>query len=159
MPDDPVIPGIESLQAMARSIQEHQRRYIESDGADGHLWDSTPAGGPGLVPTLLLETLGRRSGEPRITPLIYGKADAGYVVVASKGGLPTHPAWYLNLADAPEVGVQVARERFRARARVAEGDERAALWKLMAGIYPPYDAYQARTERTIPVVVLEPMPG
>jgi proline iminopeptidase len=77
------------------------------------------------------------------------------VIVASKGGAPAHPAWYVNLRAQPEVDVQVAADRFRARARTATGAERAALWKQMAEIYPPYNDYQKRTQREIPVVVLE----
>jgi deazaflavin-dependent oxidoreductase (nitroreductase family) len=140
-------------------IRNHVRRYLESDGADGHMWDSSVAGGSGPVPTLLLTTRGRKSGEPRLLPLIYGKADGGYVIIASKGGAPSHPAWYLNLAAHPEVDVQVAADRFKATARVATGDERSALWSQMVELYPPYTAYQERTEREIPVVVLEPTGG
>lgn len=147
------------LAQLMRSIQDHQRRYIESDGAEGHLWDSTPAGGPGPVPTLLLTTKGRKSGEPRVQPLIYGECESGYVVVASKGGAPTHPAWYLNLRATPEVKVQVARRKLRARARTASAGERGALWNQMAGIFPPYRDYQTRTKREIPVVVLQPIDG
>jgi len=135
-------------------IRDHVRRYRETDGADGHMWDSTIAGGPGPVPTLLLTTTGRRSGKARTLPLIYAEADGGHVVIASKGGAPEHPAWYRNLEAHPEVEVQVADRRFRARAR---GEERTRLWKRMAEIYPPYDDYQARTDREIPVVVLEPV--
>lgn len=138
-------------------IGDHLRRYLESDGADGHMWDSAPVGGPGPIPTLLLTTTGRRSGQPMIMPLIYGKIDSGYVVVASKGGAPQHPGWYLNLVAHPEVEVQVMAERFHAKARTATGEEREALWKKMAVIYPPYNAYQAKTDREIPVVVLERM--
>jgi proline iminopeptidase len=138
-------------------IADHRRRYIESDGADGHMWDSAPVGGPGLIPTLLLTTTGRRSGKSIVMPLIYGESDGSYVVVASKGGAPKHPGWYFNLAAQPEVEVQVAAQRFQAKARTATGDERAALWKKMQAIYPPYDEYQAKTGREIPVVVLEPV--
>lgn len=138
-------------------IRDHVRRYRETDGADGHMWDSTVAGGPGPVPTLLLTTTGRRSGRPRTLPLIYTEADGGYVVIASKGGAPEHPAWYRNLQARPEAEVQVADRRFHARARDARGEERARLWRRMAEIYPPYDEYQARTDREIPVVVLEPV--
>lgn len=138
-------------------IRDHLRRYLESDGADGHLWDASVAGGSGLVPTLLLTTTGRRSGRKLQLPLIYGETEGGYVIVASKGGFPTHPAWYRNLEAQPEVDVQVAAKRFRARARTARGEERDALWKQMVALYPPYTEYQARTEREIPVVVLEPL--
>jgi len=138
-------------------IRDHIRRYRETDGADGHMWDSSIAGGPGLVPTLLLTTTGRRSGKPRTLPLIYTEVDGGYAVIASKGGAPDHPAWYRNLEAHPEVEVQVADRRFRARARDARGEERARIWKRMAEIYPGYDQYQARTDREIPVVVLEPV--
>jgi deazaflavin-dependent oxidoreductase (nitroreductase family) len=140
-------------------IRDHLRRYLETDGADGHLWDSSERGGPGPVPTLLLTTTGRKSGRPLLLPLIYGKAPSGYAVVASKGGAPEHPAWYLNLRAHPEVEVQVKADRFTARARTATGAERAALWKQMAALFPPYEAYQRRTEREIPVVVLEPLRG
>lgn len=136
-------------------MSEHLRHYLESDGADGHMWDSSAVGGPGPVPTLLLTTTGRRSGQPLVLPLIYGKADSGYVVIASKGGAPKHPAWYLNLVAQPAVEVQVGAERFRATARTATGEERATLWKKMLAIYPPYNPYQAKTHREIPVVVLE----
>ncbi len=131
-------------------IRDHIRRYLESDGADGHMWD---LGGPGLVPTLLLTTTGRKSGKPQILPLIYGKTENGYAIVASKGGAPSHPAWYLNLTAQPEVKVQVEAERFPARARTATGAERSTLWDQ---IYSPYADYQKRTERKIPVVILEP---
>ena len=140
-------------------IRDHVRRYRESNGADGHMWDSKVAGGPGPVPTLLLTTNGRKSKRRQTLPLIYGKSPGGYAIVASKGGAPSHPAWFLNLRDDPTVDVQVAAEKFRARARIASAAERAALWKQMAAIYPPYDDYQRRTQREIPVVVLDPIPA
>jgi deazaflavin-dependent oxidoreductase (nitroreductase family) len=140
-------------------IRDHVSRYLESNGADGHLWDSSIGGGKGMVPTLLLTTTGRRSGNPLLLPLIYGKTGGGYAVIASKAGAPAHPAWYLNLSAQPEVDVQVAAEKFRARARTATGDERTRIWKQMVAIYPPYTDYQDRTEREIPVVVLEPVTG
>jgi deazaflavin-dependent oxidoreductase (nitroreductase family) len=121
------------------------------------MWDSSVLGGPGLVPTLLLTTTRRRSGKPQIVPLIYGTTATGYAIVASKGGAPSHPAWYLNLSAHPEVEIQIAAKRFRARARTATGAERSALWNQMAKIYPPYIDYQERTDREIPVVVLEPL--
>ena len=142
LPDD--LPGF---------IKNHLRLYLETDGKEGHMWQA-----PGLdpLPTLLLKTKGRRSGKERILPLIYGKRGDDYVVVASKGGFPTHPLWYLNLVDEAEVGVQVATEKFQARARTASGDERSSLWEMMAEIYSPYNDYQKTAgTREIPVVVLE----
>jgi deazaflavin-dependent oxidoreductase (nitroreductase family) len=136
-------------------IADHLKRYQESDGADGHMWDSTAVGGPGLLPCLLLTTRGRRSGQEQPLPLIYGKSNTGYVIVASKGGAPTHPGWYHNLVAEPRVGVQVGVESFRANARTATGAERTKLWDEMAVVYPPYIEYQQKTEREIPVVVLE----
>jgi deazaflavin-dependent oxidoreductase (nitroreductase family) len=138
-------------------IREHVRRYLASDGADGHLWDSRERGGPGPIPTLLLVTHGRKSGKPLTLPLIYGESGGAYVVIASKGGAPAHPAWYLNLVDRPDVSVQVGAKRFRARARTAHGEERARLWRELVAIFPPYAGYQKSTAREIPVVVLEPM--
>lgn len=132
--------------------EEHVRRYQESNGEVGYEWR------PG-VRTLILTTTGRRSGQPRPKALIFGEDDGRYVVVASKGGAPRHPEWYRNLLAHPDVEVQVKDRRFRARARTAEGAERERLWRLMTGIWPAYDAYQQRTERQIPVVVLEPIPG
>lgn len=137
-------------------IAEHIRLY-ETDPEKAHLWDSTPLGGPGVLPTLLLTTVGRKSGEPRALPLIYGESDGSHVVIASKGGMPEHPLWFRNIEARPECTVQVASKRFEARARVAEGEERERLWSMMASIYPPYEEYRERAApRVIPVVVLDP---
>ena len=126
--------------------QEHVERYEATDGAEGHDWQGTQ--------TLILTTRGRRSGEPRKAPLIYGEHDGDFLVVASKGGAPEPPAWYVNLSADPEVEVQVRGERFRARARDASPEEKPELWRIMAGHWPQYDEYQAKTDREIPVVVL-----
>lgn len=136
-------------------VREHVKRYLESDGKDGHMWDSSIAGGPGPVPTLLLTTTGRKSGTAITLPLIYGKTGKDFVIVASKGGAPAHPAWYLNLSSNPRVQIQVEAQHYQAIARTASGAERAALWDQMVEIYPPYTDYMHRTEREIPVVVLE----
>ncbi|HEU5158623.1 MAG TPA: nitroreductase family deazaflavin-dependent oxidoreductase [Streptosporangiaceae bacterium] len=130
--------------------EEHVRRYIETDGREGHEWQ------PG-VPTLLLTTVGRKSGEERIAPLIYQKEGDAYLVVASKGGSPTPPSWYLNLEAEPDVRVQVGPERFAAKARTATAAEKPALWRKMTAVWPDYDEYQKKTDREIPVVVLEPV--
>jgi deazaflavin-dependent oxidoreductase (nitroreductase family) len=127
--------------------QEHVERYVKTDGEEGHDWRGASV--------LLLTTTGRKSGESRSTPLIYGRHGDDYLVVASKGGAPQHPAWYLNLSADPEVDVQVKGERFHARARTATGDERSELWRTMTATWPAYDDYQERTGREIPVVVLE----
>ncbi len=152
MSDDEIL-----LKDMPDWMAKHARSYLESDGAEGHLWDSSFIGGPGPVPCLLLFTKGRKSGKTRLLPLIYGDTDAGVVVIASKGGAPTHPVWFLNLEAHPEVEVQVKGDRFRARARVATGEERTRLWNQMVEVYAPYTEYQGRTEREIPVVVLDRM--
>jgi deazaflavin-dependent oxidoreductase (nitroreductase family) len=136
-------------------IAEHLRIYRESGGAEGHLFDSTVGGGVGLVPSLLLTTVGRRSGEKRTSPLFYGTAGDAYVIIGSKGGADTQPNWYLNLRANPQAEVQVAREHFTVRARVATGKEREQLWEQMVQLYPPYREYQKKTRREIPVVVLE----
>jgi len=138
-------------------IVEHIELY-RTDPEKAHLWDSTPLGGPGLLKTLLLTTKGRKSGKPRALPLIYDTDGDAYVVIASKGGLPNHPLWYENLVADPLCDVQVASKKLRARARVAEGEERDRLWKQLAKVYPPYDDYQKNAgSRTIPVVVLDPV--
>lgn len=129
--------------------EEHVRRYRETGGEVGHRWKQGSK-------ILLLTTKGRTTGEQRTTPLIYEDVDDGaYVVVASKGGAPEHPGWYRNLAKEPQVELQVKDEVFPARARTAHGEERDRLWKLAAQQWPDYDQYQTRTEREIPVVVLE----
>jgi deazaflavin-dependent oxidoreductase (nitroreductase family) len=130
-------------------VNKHIQRYVATGGADGHEWK------PG-VPTLLLTTRGRKSGLLRRTALIYGRDGDAYVVVASQGGRPTHPAWYLNLDADPQVHVQVGATELEARARTATGAERARLWREMASVWPAYDDYQAKTDRQIPVVVLTP---
>jgi deazaflavin-dependent oxidoreductase (nitroreductase family) len=135
-------------------VAKHIRSYVESDGRKGHQYYGTP--------TLLLTTRGRRSGLLRRTALIYGRDGDNYLVVASNGGSPHHPAWYLNLVAEPEVHVQVRGDRFRARARTAGADERPALWRTMASIFPTYDRYLAkagRAGREMPLVILEPLPA
>jgi deazaflavin-dependent oxidoreductase (nitroreductase family) len=128
---------------------EHVRRYRETGGEYGHDWKEGTS-------TLLLTTTGRRSGEPRTTPLIYQQHGDAYAVVASKGGSNRPPAWYRNLEANPAVQVQVKGDRFAARARTATPDEKPELWAKMTSVWPDYDDYQRRTEREIPVVVLEP---
>jgi deazaflavin-dependent oxidoreductase (nitroreductase family) len=128
--------------------QEHVDRYVATDGEEGHDWRKGTS-------ILILTTTGRRSGVERSTPLIYGKNGDDHLVVASKGGSDEPPAWYLNLEENPEVEVQVKGDRFKARARTASADEKPELWRTMASAWPDYDDYQKRTDREIPVVVLE----
>jgi deazaflavin-dependent oxidoreductase (nitroreductase family) len=138
-------------------IKNHIELY-RRDPEKAHLWDATQAGGKGMLPTLLLTTTGRKTGKPRLAPLIYREIDGKYVVIGSRGGTPTHPVWFLNLEANPRCELQVGAKHVQARARIAEGPERERLWNKMVEIYPPYTDYQKRASaRTIPVVVLEPV--
>jgi deazaflavin-dependent oxidoreductase (nitroreductase family) len=125
--------------------EEHVRVYRETDGQRGYHWRGTTI--------LLLTTEGRSSGESRTTPLIHRTDGDRWVVVASKGGAPAHPSWFENLQANPDAEIQVQGERIPVRASTAEGEERSRLWSLMTEVWPPYDDYQARTDRQIPVVV------
>ena len=126
---------------------EHVRVYRETDGERGYHWRGTTI--------LLLTTLGRSSGEQRTTPLIHRVDGERYVIVASKGGAAEHPGWFENLTAEPAVTLQVLGEVFGARASVAEGGERERLWALMSEVWPAYEEYQQKTDRRIPVVILE----
>jgi deazaflavin-dependent oxidoreductase (nitroreductase family) len=127
--------------------EEHVRRYIATDGEEGHIWREGST-------ILLLTTTGRNTGKQSTTPLIYGLDGENPVIVASKGGAPEHPGWYRNLSKTPDVEVQILGERFHARARDAEGAERERLWRRLNEIWPHYDEYQTKTDREIPVVIL-----
>ena len=129
-------------------VNRHIEEYVETDGRKGHRWSG--------VDTLLLITRGRKSRSLRRTALIYGVDEGNYVVVASRGGHRNHPAWYLNLVADPGVRVQVGPEHHDCLARTASGAERSRLWETMSQIWPQYKDYQVKTEREIPVVVLEP---
>ncbi len=128
---------------------EHVRVYRETGGERGYVWrrDTT---------ILLLTTRGRVSGEPRTTALIFRADGDRFVIVASKGGAPDHPGWYANLLADRDATVQVRADELPVRARDAEGEERERLWRLMVEVWPDYEDYQRRTERQIPVVLLEP---
>ncbi len=128
---------------------EHVAKYRETGGAVGHIWNGVPA--------LLLTTTGRKTGEARTQAMIYARDGDNYLVVASKGGAPQHPAWYLNLVAQPEVEIQVKDEIIKVVASTAEGAERERLWQVVTGVWPNYDQYQQRTQRVIPVVVLTPV--
>ena len=128
--------------------QAHVDQYRKTGGEVGHIWKEGST-------ILLLTTTGRTSGEPRTTPLIYATDGDRYVIVASQGGAPKNPGWYRNLVKTPEVELQVKDEVFPARARTTVGEERERLWAKANEVWPHYDEYAARTEREIPVVVLE----
>jgi len=128
-------------------IADHMKKYLETDGREGHIWNG--------VPTLLITTTGRKSKKAQTIPLIYGKDGERYLIVASRGGADAHPAWYLNLAANPAVKLQVGAEKFAARARTANAQEKKKLWPIMTKVWPAYDEYQAKTQRDIPLVVLE----
>ncbi len=136
--------------------KDHIRRYLETGGDDGHIWHGHD--GKGEFPCLLLTTTGRKTGKARTTPLIYGCDGNDYVVVASQGGLPNHPSWFLNIAANPRVRIQIRAEAFDATARAANDEERARLWPMMVKIYPPYEHYgeRASATRIIPVVIVTP---
>lgn len=128
--------------------EDHVRRYQETDGAVGYEWNGAPS--------LLLTTTGRKSGEPRISPLIFGRDGKDYLIVASVGGMPNHPAWYLNLEADPHASIQVRAEHLDVVARTASPEEKPRLWKIVNEVWPNYDVYQSRTDRVIPVVILTP---
>jgi deazaflavin-dependent oxidoreductase (nitroreductase family) len=127
--------------------EEHVRVYRETDGERGYRWRGTTI--------LLLTTRGRKTGEPRTMPLIHRVDGEHWVIVASKGGWPSDPVWYQNLLAEPDAEIQVRGERIPVHAHSASGEERARLWQAMVEVWPAYDEYQERTEREIPVVVLE----
>jgi deazaflavin-dependent oxidoreductase (nitroreductase family) len=126
---------------------EHVRVYRETSGERGYHWRGATV--------LLLTTQGRTSGKERTTPLIHRSDGDRWVIVASKGGAPENPSWYENLTANPEAVIEVKGEKIPVLARTAEGEERERLWLLLSEVWPAYDDYQKRTERQIPVVVLE----
>lgn len=145
---DPTLPGW---------IRAHIDLYL-SDPDAAHMWDATVGGGTGPVPTLLLVMTGRKSGATRMLPLIYREIEGRFVVIASKGGAPEHPSWYLNLVAHPECEIRCGSSIHRVRARTVEGETRRRYWDAMVEIYAPYEDYRVRAgDREIPVVALEPI--
>jgi deazaflavin-dependent oxidoreductase (nitroreductase family) len=134
---------------LIRMMGGHATVYRASRGLIGHHV-------PGLPPMLLLDHVGAKTGKRRTSPLVYGRDGENVILVASKGGYPSNPAWYHNLKANPDTTIQIGAKRLDVRARVATPEERPRLWSLMVGVYRGYDAYQRRTEREIPLVVLEP---
>lgn len=129
--------------------EEHVRVYRETKGETGHIWNG--------VTTLLLTFTGRKSGEKRTIAIIYTQFGEVPVIIASKGGAPTHPQWYLNLLEDPDCEVQIKDRVYKARARTAQSPEREAIWAECVKNWPSYNIYQSRTDRQIPVVVLDPV--
>lgn len=138
-------------------IDEHCRAYLESGGRQGHIFDSSIVGGHSFLTTLLLETIGRKSGQRRISALNYGDIGGEVVVVASKGGADVNPAWYWNLREMEEVTFQIATQAFRATWREPQGAERGRVWNFMDEVFPPYRGYRSATQRDIPLIMLRPI--
>jgi deazaflavin-dependent oxidoreductase (nitroreductase family) len=128
---------------------EHIKRYEETDGAEGFDWGDHGAH------ILILSTIGRKSGEERKNALIFREVDGGYAIVSSYGGAPKNPDWHFNLEADPNVKVQIKGDKFAAKARVASDEERAAIWPKMAEVWPDYNEYTKKTDRIIPIVILE----
>lgn len=144
----------ELIDSRAGWIGDHLRLYRRTGGREGHFVDTRDMGGPEFTPTLLLKTIGRKSGQPSIVPLLYGMWRYDLVIAASNGGADEHPAWYLNLRARPDAALQIATDIFAASWRETAGEERAAIWDYLVGLYPPYAEYQKATAREIPVVLL-----
>jgi len=138
-------------------VAEHIRTYLEN-GKAAHLIDMSAVGGrEGPTPSLLLRTVGRKSGRTQLVPLIYGRHGDEVILIASKGGAPQHPAWYLHMTSAAAVEYKLDDQCHRALWRELEGEEREQVWREMAELYPPYEDYQAATTRHIPVLALRPV--
>ena len=127
---------------------EHVQRYRETEGEEGYMWNGATA--------LLLTTVGRKTGQERTAPLIFARNGDDYLVVASMGGAPMHPQWYLNLQANPRARVEVNADVIEVAARTATDEEKPALWAIVNQQWPNYDVYQSRTDRVIPLVVLSP---
>jgi deazaflavin-dependent oxidoreductase (nitroreductase family) len=134
---------------LGRIMQGHAMVYRASHGLIGHRF-------PGSPPMLLLDHVGAKSATRRTSPLVYAEDGENLVLVASKGGFPKHPGWYHNLIANPDTTVQVGSRRLNVRARVADPQERERLWPMVVKVYGGYEDYQRRTEREIPLVILEP---
>lgn len=151
------IPTFSDIPAdINRLIANHIKLYL-ADPAAAHMWDARPVGQPAEVTTLLLTTTGRKSGEPRHVPLLYVEDGDGYLIIGSKGGNVDHPLWCLNLEADPLCEIRVGAPPVKARARILDGEEHARAWAKITARHPNYSKYQARTERRIPVVRIEPI--
>ena len=137
-------------------VSEHLDTYLTSGGTRGHIVDLSAVGGRAFTTHCLIRCAGRKSATDYVRPLIYGNVGGEIVVVASKGGADTHPAWYWNVLASNMIDVQIATQAFEATWREPEGEERHRVWAYMAHLYPPYLAYQQSTSRQIPLVMLTP---
>lgn len=142
---------------MSDWMRKHLASYLESGGARGHIVDLSSVGGRVVTTHCLIKCRGRASGRTYVRPLIYGNVGGEIVVVASKGGADDHPEWYLNIAAAETIGLQIATQAFEATWREPEGEERHQVWEYMCQLYPPYVSYQQSTSRRIPLVMLTPV--
>lgn len=150
------VPGFDDIpKDINQLIGQHIKQYLTEPGK-AHLWDARRVGLPGEVTTLLLTTIGRKSGEPRHVPLLYVDDGDGYLIMGSKGGNVEHPVWFLNLQANPDCEIRVGALPVQARARVLAGEERAKAWARITERHDTYAKYQARTDREIPVIRLEP---
>lgn len=140
--------------ARAGWMAQHREMYVTSQGLEGHIMDVTPVGGHPFTTHCLIRYTGRKSGKTFITPLIYGDIGGEVILVASKGGADTHPAWYLNIRDSETVDFQIGGQAYRARWREPQGADREKIWNFMVDVFPPYADYQASTDRTIPLIAM-----
>ena len=130
-------------------VADQVEKYESSGGTDGLLLEGKPC--------VILTTTGRKTGKLRKSPLMRVEHDGTYAVVASMGGAPKHPVWFLNLLENPDVTIQDGPEVRPARARVASPEEKREWWPRATEVWPPYDEYQASTDRDNPVVIVEPV--
>ncbi|MGB5811011.1 MAG: nitroreductase family deazaflavin-dependent oxidoreductase [Polyangiales bacterium] len=130
--------------------------YQWTGGLLGSKW-RVGAAFPWGVPVLLLTTIGRKSGQPRIAPLIFIEDGENVIVVASQGGLPTDPLWYRNIQADPKIEVQIKQRKRKMIARDATADERTRLWPRLVAHYPDFASYEVWTDRVIPIVICEPV--
>ena len=140
----------EPLDSARDWVAEHTRKYVETGGGEGYMWQG--------YPTVVLTTTGRKSGDLRRNALIYSRDGDDYILIASYGGRPTHPLWYLNLVAQPSVTIQERAEVVQGLAEtVPDGEDRDRLWAQMVATFPTYEEYQAKTDRRIPVVRVRPI--
>lgn len=156
MSDAPVVMT-ELEKKMLAWIADHTRTYLESGGKEGHIIDMGLLGGHRASICCLLRTIGRKSGEPRILPLLYSYWGGEFILMASRGGADVHPAWYFNMTAADTVDLQIGTQAFRCSWRVTEGEERAKVWEMCVRNYPPVQDYTKNTTRVFPLVALKPV--